>query len=223
MKERPIIFSAPMVMAILDGRKTQTRRIVKTQPNHHHWEVFKNNSMADYKLESDVKDGFVTFSHWMKSDHKGIDWRSDGFQTVKCKQGKPGDRLCVRETWADVNSECGPAILYRADSTMQNWRDFCKEFGPDYGAGPSMNYEKYPGDYVMWCTDLLNRDNHKEDGYVWKSPIHMPRWASRITLEITSLRVERVQDISCDDANAEGVQAWVESFANKEIYHENGN
>lgn len=117
----------------------------------------------------------------------------------------PGDILWVRETWADVNTPDGPAICYKADGDYRSWHDFSSTFGPDYGAGPSMDYESYPADYSMWWEDLLNKDEHKEDGYKWRSPIHMFRWASRINLRVNQIHVERLQDISELDVCAEGI------------------
>jgi hypothetical protein len=161
-KERPILFSAPMVKAILDGSKTQTRRIAKE----------------------------------FTEDQSGILKR---FPRQKgCKYGEVGQKLWVRETWAPVNSECGPGFAYRANSAFIQ----PKYDGPDFGAGPSFNYDKYPGEYTMWYTDLFRG----EPGHPWKPSLHMPRWASRILLEITDIRVERLQDISEDDAIAEGIK-----------------
>lgn len=116
--------------------------------------------------------------------------------------GSPGDRLIGRETWADVNTESGPALCYRADQEIITWRDFSEVFGPDEGAGPSMNYEAYPGDYVMWWLDLLEGapDHH------WKRSTHMPRWASRITLLVKTVRMQRLGDVTEADAKAEGVE-----------------
>jgi hypothetical protein len=160
-KERPILFSAPMVRAILNGSKTQTRRIIKpVQPRN---------------------DGL---------------WPAGRNPVPDCPYGVPGGRLWVRETWADVNSYSGPGFAYKADGAfVQPEYD-----GEDFGAGPSFNYDKYPGDYTMWYTDLLNG----ESGHRWRASNHMPRWASRILLEITGISVERLQDISEDDAKAEG-------------------
>jgi hypothetical protein len=161
MNERSILFKGEMVRAILDGRKTQARKVIK------------------FNIDGRVQ-------------KHGKQWHIDDPNAVKaCPYGQPGDRLWVRETWADVNTEEGPAICYRADGSFQAWHDFSKEFGPDYGAGPSMNYEKYPGDYMMWWSDLLRG----EPNHGWRPSIHMPRWASRITLEVTDVRVERVRGV----------------------------
>jgi len=183
MKERPILFSAPMVNAILDGRKTQTRRVVKN---------------LDYIQDWDKND--PTYGPFFEDEY------GDSHKTVEaCPYWQPSDRLWVRETWADVNTPDGPAICYRADSSYQHWKDFSTTFGPDYGAGPSMDYDAYPGDYCMWWEDLLNRDVHKEDGYRWRPSIFMPRWASRLDLEIKDIRVERLQNMNGEDAISEGV------------------
>lgn len=138
MTERPILMSGPMINAIFDGRKTQTRRVVKPQPK---WKAHNGVLAFDDRV------------------NRGI----------HCPYGQPGDRLWVRETWAQHPDEAG--IIWRA--TDPGWDD---------------------NDY----------------GIKWKPSIFMPRWASRITLEVTSVRVERVQDITPRDVVAEG------------IYHEPG-
>lgn len=134
MKERPILFSGETVRAILEGRKTQTRRACKFR-------------LGQDEVMTELRDGSLK-------------------RTEECSPyGKPGDRLWVRETWAKQEFHTQPLkIRYRADH--------------DDEAG------------LPWS---------------WKPSIHMPRWASRINLEITGIRVERVQDISEEDAEAEGV------------------
>lgn len=177
MKERPILFSAPMVRAILEGRKTQTRRVVAQQP------TFDRRG--------------VTSASWAERDGLWMFPNVAPEVRVRCPYGQPGDRLYVRETWARVNSECGPGFAYRADGDFHQ-PDYD---GENFGAGPSFNYAKYPGDYSMWYGDLLRG----ADGHPWSPSIHMPRWASRIDLEVTGVRVERLQDISEEDADCEGV------------------
>lgn len=178
MKESPILFKPEMVKAILDGRKTQTRRLIKPQPKD---DGRKINVFTPGCLMMD-----------------GME-----YQNISCPYGRKGDLLWVRETWADVNTPDGPAILYRSDGSYQHWRDFSKVFDKDYGAGPSMNYEAYPGDYCMWWEDLLNRvPEHR-----WKSPLYMKKWACRLWLELTAdPEPQRLQDITEDDAIAEGSQ-----------------
>lgn len=185
MKERPIIFSADMVRAILDGRKTQTRRAVKPQ------------LPSDFSFAKFLADGRAVFD-------VGNGW---GVEYVNCPYGAIGDRLWVREKWRVVGwDDGGPYTIEYADgSTMQEKENF------DY------DYEKYMRYYEQSdkeCTDAgLELDENDcyilKDGVVptrWRSPIHMPHWASRITLEITDIRVERVQEISERDAGKEGIQ-----------------
>ncbi|ASG87580.1 hypothetical protein [Salmonella enterica] len=144
MKERGMIFNAEMVRAILEGRKTQTRRPV-------------NSSTADLL---DLQKQYP---------HKKYN--------IGCPFGQPGDRLWVRETWAEAGASAPDLTLYRAN----------------YPEHVPAHYENVP----------------PVDGIRWTPSIHMPRWASRITLEITSVRVERLNNISYDDAISEGItQEW---------------
>jgi len=146
-KERPILFSGPMVRAILDGRKTQTRRVVKNQE----W----------YNLKGEYGDRL-----------RSVD---------RCPYGTAGERLWVRETWTPDHAPFYPhfPVAYRADAGFDYERN---ERG-----------ETYSPEQKAWFP------------YRWRPSIHMPRIASRITLEITGVRVERLQDISESDAIAEGV------------------
>lgn len=135
MKERPILFSAPMVRALLDGSKTQTRRAAKLTGAGHVKEVGGHR-------------------RWHPADENCI---------AACPYGQPGDRLWVRETWIDASSSLHSCVIYRADGDDQ----VC--------------------------------------GVPWKPSIFMPRAASRILLEVTAVRIERLHAISEDDALAEGV------------------
>jgi hypothetical protein len=141
MKERPILFSGEMVRAILEGTKTQTRRVI-----------------APVQPRDDGR------------------WPAGRDPLGDCPFGQPGDRLWVRETWARLYPTEPAHLLYRAD------------FEPRYGA---------------WEQDDTPRHTIRVES--WRPSIHMPRWASRITLELTSVRVERLQDISEEDAWTEGV------------------
>ena len=188
MRERAILFSDAMVRAILDGRKTQTRRVVEPQPPSEVSECF-NWSAQELGPETKSAEGC-----YLRTE-RGLHFHSF------CPLGQPGDRLWVRECWADVNTEDGPAICYRSSRDVRTWRDFSTTFGPDYGAGPSMDYDAYPGTYAMWWSDLLAA----APDHSWRSSTHMPRWASRLSLEITGVRVERVQDIGEQDVNAGGL------------------
>jgi len=172
MKERPILFSGAMVRALLDGSKTQTRRVVKLP------------------IEADA----AWVGGW-KIVHKALTQAVETFNRllgkalgtdhVLCPYGQPCDRLWVRETWVcdDYRVQEGPyievpgareALFYRADN-------------------------EHPFE--------------SPEGKFWKPSIHMPRWASRILLEVVSVRVERLNDCSQVDAIAEGAvsirnQAW---------------
>ena len=145
MKERPILFSAPMVRALLAGTKTQTRRIAKPV-RHPDW----GNLYSPGALVREHEPMHVIYR--------------------ACPYGQPGDRLWVRETWAAPHSE---------------------------DARPPR---------AIQCDWMLIHYAATEDrgGLLWRPSIHMPRWASRITLEITGVRVERLQNISKADAEAEG-------------------
>lgn len=161
MKERPILFSAPMVRALLDGTKTQTRRIVKPQPSF-------------LGAIGNPNQPFVTLDAGL---HKPI----------RCPYGQPGDRLYVRETWAETDLHDGtPVVAYRAGG--------CIPVGRNTSEGPDFLIHKWAQPDTTCCE-------------AWKPSIHMPRWASRITLEITGVRVERLQDISKADAIAEGIES----------------
>jgi hypothetical protein len=168
MKERPVIFNGEMVRAILDGRKTQTRRVIAN--------VSPDNCIPLQK-PTKTKDGIYT--HVMDAPGHGL-----------CPFGQVGDRLWVRETWADVNHDGHPAIAYRADCGL-------RVIGEDDGEEEDPNLEKYW--FAQWYADLISGAEGN-----WRPSIHMPRWASRILLEITAVRVERLNDISHDDAKAEG-------------------
>ncbi|EJS6054108.1 hypothetical protein NWV63_000364 [Salmonella enterica] len=161
MIERGMIFNGEMVRAILDGRKTQTRRIMKVQPGAPEF------GLRRIIESSRANENGMYF--WSQYDASGIKARSKLFS---CPHGDVGDRIWVRETWAEAGASAPELKLYRANY-------------PDHV--PS-HYENVP-----------------PVGEIrWTPSIHMPRWASRITLEITDVRVERVRDITEDDAQAEG-------------------
>jgi hypothetical protein len=177
MKERPILFSAPMILAILDGTKTQTRRIVKP-----HKDASFGIELAPCELAGETNGG---------------DYRY-------CPYGQPGDRLWVRETWrigAWSEDSGSIAIDYQADgSNRREWLEV-----PD-GDDFLRYWQQSTDDAIKFFGD---QDKYKwEPGQSpcrWRPSIHMPRFASRITLEITGVRVERLNDISEEDARAEGI------------------
>ena len=159
-----------MVRAILEGRKTQTRRIVKPQPDEKGLSFMRNAPL-------DWRDDIHGEGHpWKGETANGEIWRG----RVQCW---PGDRLWVRETW--MKAECpiemqGAAQVIRGPVVSEGWRQ-CAWFkdSPDPAGWPIRKG--------------------------WKPSIHMPRWASRITLEVVSVRVERLENLSESDAVCEGV------------------
>lgn len=171
MKERPILFNDSMVRAILDGQKTQTRRIVKPQPT---------------PGQGMVNAAYCGHPHlWLRngpcrSDDPTYEW--------KCPYGKPGDRLWVRETWK-------PRIVHScfdmACDCETVWVDY-----PAGGEGKRFYGEEIAEEWSMPQAAIKGRP---------VPSLHMPRWASRILMEIASVRVERLNDICEDDAVAEGV------------------
>ncbi|MBJ2270707.1 hypothetical protein JFT60_25345 [Pseudomonas sp. MF6772] len=162
IKERPILFSAPMVRAILEGRKTVTRRATKVQP---HIDASGNFCVGSSNYGQDGYGKPVT-KHFVNGC---------------CPYGKPGDRLWVRETFIDLR---GTGVERRPD--------------PD---GPLQRYA-----YAADCRPGSHSDEARKDfGLKYKPSIHMPRAACRILLEITGVRVERLQDITYEQAAAEGV------------------
>jgi hypothetical protein len=174
MKERPIIMGAESVRAILEGRKTQTRRVVNPQPSvTYHWsgDAYEEGGMLKAILPAKPS---IHFNYM-----------------PKCSYGSIGDRLWVRET----------AII-----SPKNFDDkrFCNSTDNEGDARIVQYLATSP------CTD-----GAKFYGLKPKSPLFMPRWASRITLEITDIRVEMVQDITEEGAIAEGVEfgsCWEEQF-----------
>lgn len=178
MKERGMIFNGEMVRAILDGRKTQTRRPIK-------WKQTRFTEIGERE------DG----SKWPWSEdaeHACDFWHP-------CPFGAVGDRIWVRETWSDVNLDGAPAVAYRADDEVYDLMENESLLDED-GA---FNYQdtrvsKYQ--FAAWHSDLISGIEGN-----WRPSIHMPRWASRILLEITDVRVERLNAISEEDARAEGI------------------
>lgn len=156
VRERPILFSGEMVRAILDGRKTQTRRLVKLPK-------WSTGNWADFDCD--------VFAAETICRHTGC------VSNIPCPYGHPGDRLWVRETW-------------RVEKSMD-------------GTPPAIFDQSYPVDYASADDDQM----HAAFAGKWRPSIHMPRWASRINLEITDVRVQRLQEISEGDACAEGAEA----------------
>lgn len=175
-RERPIIFSAPMVRAILAGRKTQTRRVVRdtvpeapgmdrVHPKNQirHAAPYLDAYCGGPRTQANPRGMGDWWCWWTRDDRAGPQFKV-GF--------KPGDRLWVKEGFARVGDN-----------------------EDDIHACPDLRVHAY------YRADDVCPEHSK-----WRSPIFMPRWASRLTLEVTEVRVERLQDISGDDVVAEG--AW---------------
>lgn len=160
MKERPILFSGPMVRAILEGRKTMTRRVVKLR---HGADVVVVNGQV-----------------WKPA-------RVDYAGYVDCPYGQPGDRLWVRETFQPLFAD---GVENHSET---DWKT---------GKGYAISYPATDG-----IQEFLDPDDNISNAC--KPSIHMPRWGSRILLEITGVRVERLHDITEADAQAEGVERVV--------------
>lgn len=167
VKERPILFSGPMVRAILDGRKTQTRRVMKRQP--------ATDDFADYRtdLGYPASEGKLWAGFWGDPKTKQVNKESGGEMGsplyYDCPYGTKGDRLWVRETWR-----------------VRGGREY--------------EYQRHQPSVVYRVTADVADQVCGE----WRPSIFMPRWASRLTLEITGIRVQRVKDIRHEDAVAEG-------------------
>lgn len=175
MTERPILFSAPMVKAILAGSKTETRRVV-TSANS-----LVNGSPPCMRKNKDIIEA------WCNLDFSKA-WVDKGPSPA----GNPGPYLKVPG---------GDESVHRVYSRVQAGdRLWVKEtFVPRYFDDGKPAYR---ADWTAWATEVVKQPK-------WKPSIFMPRWASRITLEVTDVRVERLQDISDEDAGAEGVSCWV--------------
>ena len=169
-RERPIVMSAPMVVATLKGRKTQTRRVITPQPPESVGRIYVNHYEPAIVVDGETQPGPEIFGAYDE----------DGEWGVRCPYGAPGDRLWVRETWAghESDDDISPSRMPAA------WKGSLASAPPVW--------------YAATETDHRGRGR-------WRPSIHMPRWASRITLAITSVRIERLNDITEDDARAEGV------------------
>lgn len=175
MRERPILLNADMVRAVLNGSKTQTRRIIQS--------AAKNMQARGHEVITHRAPGDKWYGDYVYSmrDRSGVwqDFTNEQF-LAKCPFGQPGDRLWVRETFRVHSRATDVATLVYKASQRQSW---------------TQQTHRVP-------VSVCNKPAVIEK---WTPSIHMPRWASRITLEITGVRVERSQDITEQDSAAEGV------------------
>ena len=180
---KPILLSGEMVRAILDGRKTQTRRPLKPQP--------------------EINGDRINFSFRKGASHLNLPFPCSDYSLVimECPFGKVGDLLWVRETFClehQVEEDQPPPF---DDSRPIRWEFAGMESDPE-GADMWVQPHYRATDPTP---ELSYEDSGGEPTVRWKPSIHMPRWASRITLEITDIRIERLQEITEEDAKAEGV------------------
>lgn len=184
MKERPILFSGEMVRAILDGRKTQTRRVVKPQP-----ELL---NLSDTNAPPYDKPHWCMYPDSPDGKKRSCWPEGEGPYFEHCPYGQVGDKLWVKESWG-VMLEAKRGQLIEQPYFQANGR---------------------------------RPHDHKGKPLTWKSPRYMPRWASRLTLEITAIRVERLQAIHIADIEREGIDCgpWPKSKAPEKSarvrYHE---
>lgn len=190
--ERPILFSGEMVRAILDGRKTQTRRVVNPQPSNP--ETFGISPVWGQGVH-DRGDQAGRFCLHAAFNDGGK--RVDRF--LPCPYGAPGDLLWVRETFIlESNQDCDIAGY---EPPHRDGRPVHRVVG-DEDFGDYWEQAHYAATDPK--PELVAVGDVDEKRLGWKPSIHMPRWASRITLEVTDVRVERIRDISVNDALAEG-------------------
>jgi hypothetical protein len=171
MKERPILFSAPMVRAILEGRKTVTRRVLKPYRKYPIVNLAEAEPALHYSGRHNDPDSW------------GYEFLDDGAPASLsacpelCPYGQPGDRLWVRETWGQL------------------YPHLCDD------------------EPVFWRADYSDKELREQLLPKWRPSIHMYRWASRITLEVTDVRVERLHGITDAGCEAEGVRPSIDGNA----------
>lgn len=175
MADKPILFSAPMVRALLAGTKTQTRRVMKPQPEanfHGWWHIFNRHGGVTGVAEKDVGK-----------------WAVDYLPIAV------GDRLWVRESWNWTHI----ADLAPGETLGRTLEECCEANG---------GFACPCGDGIVYAA--TNAQQHPVHGAArWKPSIHMPRWASRLTLTVTDVRVQRLHQIDGADARAEGTPCYV--------------
>ncbi|WP_425469526.1 hypothetical protein [Paraburkholderia azotifigens] len=186
MKERPILFSGPMVRALIDGRKTQTRRIVKL-PHNNRLGVWEPTTIGG-------PDGGRTASGATVPFQAAV-WHTRTGDSLMCPHGQPGDQLWVRESGVKIKLAASDFHIFRHDEpTTLRIGDYWVE----ETRAPGASYN------VAGCS-RESALSYREAKVV--PSIHMPRWACRLELVIANVRVERVQDINEADAMAEGVES----------------
>jgi len=196
---KPILFSGEMVRALLEGRKTQTRRVLKVEmpdkpsddnvvhaPIHDH--AYLDAYCGECKTQQNPRGMSPEWAWWTRDNRPG---------PLFLVGYSPGDLLYVRETW-------GTILAY------DDWQP--RKLHPNFSVGYAATAE--PG---TWCQTGCNGAAGR-----WRPSIHMPRWASRITLEVTDVRVRRLQEISEEDAIAEGCRPFFDKKNTEQVECPNG-
>ena len=176
MRERPILFSGPMVRALFAGKKTQTRR------------VYRPRSPEPYELMGEDESG-KPWPVWMDPNDGG------DYLPVRCPYGEPGDRLWVREKWCPDLGHFGHSIAYAAEYEGGERERPMSSSMPSHERQVWIErWERKHGGWSAW--------SHAGK---WSPGIYLPRWASRLTLEVEAVRVERLMALTEADAAAEGM------------------
>lgn len=182
MGEKPILFNTQMVRAILNGSKTQTRRLIKRRYDNTVLEM-KTDKYGTRLIEIQKDEEGVTFG----KHEDGSTWRKLRAYIEPKPAYKRGDILYVRETWRPVKYKkpsCAVPIDFKED------------------------------DYAYFADGIVRADGKKDK---WRPSIHMPKEAARIWLRVTDVRLQRLQDISSEDVDAEGCKEWAYSAATGEL------
>lgn len=189
-RERPILFSDPLVRALLEGRKTETRRVLKgdvTAPRA----LYDAKGVAPkWHDRSMVYDQPLWFPMWMYTDvDTGFDFQDRG-HLYRCPYGREGDWLYVRETWA-------------SGAMLDDWSP------KKIGQGALDAGWEHPWAPLWFRADDARNTEAADSMWKgrgkWRPSIHMPKWASRIWLRVTEVRVERLRNITHEAITAEGV------------------
>jgi hypothetical protein len=185
-KERPIIFSGPMIKKIREGKKTQTRRVIWPQP--------------------ELVDGDPDNFEWCSPRSGCVAAESPEELAAISPYGVPGDRLWVRETWGLANTCPGGDFFCKPDWVQIGYKARIDPEGiSDPIPRPAAEVEGYHSELIAEMQAAGVEGDSFPRVLKWRSPRFMPRWASRLLLEITSVRVEQLQVITVSDAAAEGV------------------
>lgn len=194
VKERPILFSAPMIRALLEGRKTQTRRIVKPQPDGRTVALERwARGLADACGVSPTREEIFAKADRLRGRVFPFEREeSEALYSPTCPYGYPGERLWVKETHLYCEATLDSLNARNGESRI------VKDTHVEGGPAVEVFYKATAGTHTRFILETGS-------DLKWRSPIHMHRWASRLTLEITDVRVQRVEEISEQNAIAEGI------------------